>query len=127
MMVADIGEVVYNSIKEHCDRVYYQEPPEDAIIPYVVYQFPNEGRAYKDQVELYLEINIFDAERDDYNVSFEIDSLADNINLSLDHKSFLNGSTSFWMKRTSMIRVPFPEDVHIWSRQLEFQIKTYRT
>jgi hypothetical protein len=127
-MIEDLRVVVTDVLSTVCANVFYQQAPDHAVIPYIVYGFPSEGRSYKEKVALYLQVDLFDAERDDdsYFVGVEIDRLADRVDELFDYGSFHQGETSFWMKRTGRVSVPFPDGVHIWSRQLTYEVRTYR-
>ncbi len=71
-MNEDVRTIVYQQLSTLTDNVYYEVAPDDAILPYIVYSFPSDGRVYKNQSVSDLQIDIYDADRDGYNVSREI-------------------------------------------------------
>lgn len=126
-MNEDVRKIVYQELTKVCPAVYYEEVPHNAKLPYIVYTFPSDGRVYKNQVVSDLQVDIFDVERDGYNVSREIDRMLRKVELAFDYKSFMEGETSFWFKRTSRTAIPFPEDVNMRARQMVFETRIYRS
>lgn len=123
----DVRKVLYQLLKTLGIDVYYEIAPDDAILPYIVYSSPTDGRVYKNQVVSDVQIDIYDAERDGYNVAVEIDNYLKEVESLLDYKSFAEGNSSFWFKRTSRQAIPFSEDSNIWARQLVFETRIYRS
>lgn len=126
-MNEDVRTIVYQQLSTLTDNVYYEVAPDDAILPYIVYSFPSDGRVYKNQSVSDLQIDIYDADRDGYNVSREIDNTLREVVILFDYKSFSQGESSFWMKQTSRQAIPFPEDSNMWARQLIFETRIYRS
>jgi len=126
-MNEDVRKIVYQQLITLSLPVHYEIAPDDAILPYIVYSFPTDGRKYKNQTVSDLQVDIYDAERNDYNVAREIDSLINEVEGLLDYKSFFQGGSSFWFKRTTRQAIPFPEDSNIWARQLVFETRIYRS
>ena len=95
--------------------------PHDAVLPYIVYSFPSNGRLYRNQSVSDLQVEIYDVDRDGYNVSVEIDRTVSEVEQLFDYQSFSQGETSFWFRLTGRTALPFPDDVNIWSRRLSLR------
>jgi len=122
----DLRTIVYQKISPLCSNCYYGKAIQGATYPYVVFSFPSNGRAYKDQVEYELEVAIYDAPKSGYNVASAIDKLAGKIREVLDYQTGSQGETSGWFKFEQRIEIPFPDGADILGRTLRFTAKTYK-
>lgn len=125
-MNEDVRKVVYQQLIKVCPNVYYEDVPHDAVLPYIVYSFPSNGRLYRNQSVSDLQVEIYDVDRDGYNVSVEIDRTVSDVERLFDYQSFSQGETSFWFRLTGRTALPFPDDVNIWSRRLVFETRIYK-
>jgi hypothetical protein len=126
-MNEDIRKVVYEQLATICDNVYYEDVPHASLLPYIVFSFPSNGRMYRNQVVSDMQVDIYDVDRDGYNVSVGIDRTVMEVERLFDYRSFSEGETSFWFKIRTRTAIPFPNDVNIWARQLVFETKIYRS
>lgn len=122
----DLRKIVYQAISTYCPRCYYGQAAQGCEFPYIVFSFPSNGRAYKEQVARELEVAIYDAPKSGYNVANEIDTLTDNVKASLDYKTGSQDATSVWFKFEQRTEVPFPDGATIWGRVLRFTAHTYK-
>lgn len=127
-----LRKIVYNKLKNVSnlgDRIYYVQAPQNAELPYVVFNFPSEGRTHREQSEVTLEIAIYDCERGDYNVANQIEQLTDNVDFEFD---YVSGETanhsnncSYWFRKNGRIAVPYPQESNIWRRELRYNVRVY--
>ena len=69
--MTSIRTMVYTKAVAITDRVYFNKAPEGIAFPFVVFSFPDEGRAYHNQVEKMLQVRVYDHEKDSYNVALD--------------------------------------------------------
>ena len=125
MSLNDCRKIVYDKLIALCPRVYYQQAPQGAVFPYVVFVFPTEGRQYKHQVERMLEVNVYDSSDSGYNVALEIENLTDSIDKVLDYQTGNYGDIRAWFRRIGRTAIPYPSDSNIWRRELLYVYTTY--
>jgi hypothetical protein len=119
-----VRDIVYNALSAVCDRVYYQEAPQGAIYPYVVYSFPSEEWQLKDQERYILEVLVYDIDKNGYNVANEIESLTRKLDDVLNYKSLESADNKAWFYRVSRLALPYVEN--IWRRELRYRMRNYR-
>ena len=125
----NLRKIVYNkllnvpSLTE--SKIFYAKAPQGSALPYVVFSFPSTGRKHKGQEDKVLEINIYDCERDNYNVADSIEQQTDDIDAELDYSSEASDGWSYWFRRTSRISVPYSQESNIWRRELRYSMKAY--
>jgi len=124
--MTSIRKMVYNKLITIADRVFFDKAPPGEEFPHVVYSFPNEGRAYKKQVEKLLEIRVYDHEKDGYNVSIELETMTDEVETAFDYKTASHGTTTAWFKKIARTEIPFPVDEETWGRELLFEMRNYK-
>ncbi len=122
----DLRTIIYQRLSPLCPRCYYGQATQGSAYPYVVFSFPSNGRAYKEQVQREVEIAIYDAPKTGYNVATAIDTLADEITRVLDYKTGSQGDTSVWFKFEQRTELPFPDGTTMWGRLLRFTAHTYK-
>jgi len=121
----DLRTIVYQKLSPLCEQVYYQEAPQACVLPYAVFSFPSSNRVYKEQRQYELEVTIYYAEKNGYNVASSIDALTEQIISVLDYKTGDSSDLSAWFKFEQRLEVPFPDGSHLWGRQLRFTAYTY--
>lgn len=125
MVINEIRQIVYDKLSAIFARVYYQQAPQKAQIPYVVYSFPAEMGQHKKQDVQILQIDITDCERGGYNVAREIENSANEVDLSFNYLPDTTWTVSAWFRRISRIAVPFPEESNVWRRELRYEVRIY--
>lgn len=123
-----IRTMAYDRIEEAVsfDRVFFNKAPQGTEFPYVVFSFPNEGRAYHEQVEKLLQVRVYDHEKDGYNVATELEAAVDAIEAAFDYKTATEGTTTAWFKKIGRTELPFPADEEVWGRELLFEMRNYK-
>ena len=82
-----IRTMIYAKAAAIATRVFFNKAPRGTEFPYVVFSFPEEGRAYHNQIEKMLQIRVYDHEKDAYDVMTAIEALTDELEAALDRKS----------------------------------------
>lgn len=122
----DSRKMLYDVLVTACDRVYYEEADDDAVLPYIVFSFPSETDAYKNRVRKLLSVNVFDVRRSDYNAESEIEDLTDEVDRLLDHNVVYYGDVIGWCRHMNRISVPFPQDSNMMQRELTYELRMYK-
>ncbi len=123
--MTSIRKMVYNKLILIADRVFFTKAPTGTEFPFVVFSYPYEGRAYKQQVEKMLQIRVYDHEKDGYNVSSEIESVTDAIEAAFDYQTAEHEASSAWFRKIGRTELPFPVDEEVWGRELLFEMRNY--
>lgn len=124
--MTSIRTMVFAKLAELAERVYFDKAPEGTEFPYVVFAFPAEGRAYKQQVEKLLQIRVYDHEKSAYNVATAIEDLTDLIESNFDYKTATHDTTTAWYRKIGRTEIPFPTDDETWGRELLFEMRNYK-
>lgn len=128
MNVIELQKQIYAFLKTKCDRVFYEDAPDDAIYPYVVYDFPSSLENYSNREDFMLDVDIWDNATN----TKPIETLVGDINGDGDidiptglHRKliYINGvSAKIYKEGRFNIR---DEDKRIKHRQLKYRIQTY--
>ena len=121
-----IRTMIYAKAAAIATRVFFNKAPRGTEFPYVVFSFPEEGRAYHNQIEKMLQIRVYDHEKDAYNVATAIETLTDELEAAFDYKTATSGETKAWFRKIGRIEIPFPEDDQTWGRELLFEMRNYQ-
>jgi len=124
--MTDIRTMVFVKASTIADRVFFNKAPRGTAFPYVIFSFPDEGRAYHQQIEKMLQIRIYDHEKDGYNCPLEIEAITDNLEAGFDYKTASHDTTTAWFRKIGRNEIPFPEDDETWGRELLFEMKNYK-
>lgn len=124
--MTSIRTMVYAKAAAIADRVFFVKAPEGTTFPYVVFSFPDEGRAYHQQIEKMLQLRVYDHEKDGYTVATEIETLTDELEETFDYKTASHETTTAWFRKIGRNEIPFPEDDETWGRELLFEMRNYK-
>jgi len=124
--MTSIRTMVYAKAVAITTRVFFNKAPRGTEFPYVVFSFPDEGRAYHNQVEKMLQVRVYDHEKDSYNVALEIETLTDELEAVFDYKTASHETTTAWFRKIGRIEIPFPVDDQTWGRELLFEMRNYK-
>jgi len=124
--MTEIRKMVYVKAAAIATRVFFNKVPEGTKFPYVVFSFPDEGRAYHNQIEKMLQIRVYDHEKDAYNVATAIETLTDELETAFDYMTATSGETTAWFRKIGRIEIPFPGDEKTWGRELLFEMRNYK-
>ena len=124
--MTSIRTMVYAKAVAIADRVYFDKAPEGTLFPYVVFSFPDEGRAYHQQIEKMLQIRVYDHEKDQYNVATAIETLTGELEEAFDYRTASHETTTAWFRKIGRIEIPFPVDDQTWGRELLFEMRNYK-
>lgn len=125
-MTNDLRQAVYDKLVAVGQDVYYETAPDHAKLPYIVYSFPSELISYQKRIVKLLQIDLYDVEREGYNVKEKIELTADNVDAVIDYVPLAYGSVIGWCRRLNRIGVPFPEGTNLMQRELTYELKTYK-
>ena len=124
--MTSIRKMVYDKAVAIATRVFFDKPTIGTKFPYVVFSFPNEGRAYHNQVEKMLQVRVYDHEKDAYDVMTAIETLTDELEAAFDYITAASGETTAWFRKIGRTEIPFPEDDKTWGRELLFEMRNYK-
>jgi hypothetical protein len=128
MNILELQKQIVTFLKTKSTRVYFEEAPDNATYPYVVYNLPNSISAFNRE-DFSLEIDVWD----NVNNTTALETLVGNIdgNGDLTNPTGLNYkniyvsnklAATFYRESRLIIR---DEDKRIKRRQLRYRIKTY--
>jgi hypothetical protein len=118
----ELRKAIQASLKSIHPRVYYQHAPNEAVYPYLVYDFPNstdDGLMER----FVLEVDGWDRPTDGDTTSLE--TLMDNADKELHRKVIVvNGELALIFYRENRLSLP-DDDQRIKRRKYVYQIRTY--
>lgn len=123
-MMVDKYEYVTEQLKKSCSRVSFKRAKDNDTFPYVVYNLPSTSEVVANRDDIILEIDIWDIQRDGYDVISSIENLTDTIDKSLKDIRYLDGKHLLMFQRLNRLVLP-DEDKNIERRQLRYLIKSY--
>lgn len=116
-----LRKAILPQLKAICPRVYYQSAPDDAIYPYLVYDFPNSFTS--DEQEIFnLDVDVWDMPK--YDDTTEIETIANLAWKKLHKFSYLDEDTQFTVHRENRLP-PLDEDERLRRRKLIFQLRYF--
>ena len=110
---------IYNQLKLVHSNVYFEQAPENATFPYIVFKLPNstENEAREDFI---LEVDIWDNNSD----TTTLETLTNNIDTQLNRTHHTETNVVCSIYRINRLMIPDP-DPNIRRRQLRYQVQTY--
>lgn len=116
----ELRKVVTKLLKEVNNQVYYESATDEAIYPYIVYNFDTVNLDNYPRDDIFLTIDVWDQGEN----STEIETLADNIEsaLNMENKPSDKVLPTFYLDDRRSIS---DEDETIRRRQLKFTIQNY--
>ncbi len=116
----ELGKFIDQELKKVHDRVYHEQAPQGAELPFVVYTFPNSTENFERE-DFVLEINIWGMAPG----TLDIEQLTDDLDKHLHRlHHYENGKLQVSIYRVNRIAVPDPNR-DIRRRQLRYQCHTY--
>lgn len=115
-----LGNHIDKELRKLHGRVYHEEAPQDAELPYITYNFPTSNENYQRE-DFILEIDVWG--KAPYTVPLE--TLVNSIDSAL-HRSqyYAAGVVQASTYRINRLAIPDP-DQDIRRRQLRYQVHTY--
>lgn len=124
MSMATKYKFVTDTIMTVTNDVYPEKAANKAKYPYVVYRFSSDYEIERNARGIFLEIDIWDSKKSNYDELTAIENLTDQIEKLFDYKRYLDDNHLLIFSKLG--RSPIPdEDDNIIRRQLRFLIKSY--
>jgi hypothetical protein len=129
MNIIELQKQIFAFLKTKATRVYYEDAPDNAQYPYVVYDFPSSLENFSNREDFILEIDIWDNATD----TKPLETLTGNIDgdgnvdvpSGLHRKNFyVSGKLSAKVYKEGRYNIR-DEDKRIKHRQLRYRIQTY--
>lgn len=116
----ELRKVVTKLLKEANNQVYYESATDEAIYPYIVYNFDTVNLNNYPRNDIFLTIDVWDQG----DTSTMVETLADNIEeaLNMENKPSDKVLPTFYLEDRRSIA---DEDETIRRRQLKFTIQNY--
>lgn len=129
MNIIELQKQIYTFLKTKADRVYYENAPDDAIYPYIVYDFPSSLENYSNREDFMLEIDVWDNATNTKPIETlvgDVDGDGDVANPTGLHRKqiYVNGTLSAKIYKEGRYNIR-DEDRRIRHRQLRYRIQTY--
>ncbi len=122
--MVDLYEIVTSKIKEVTPNVYPKKASRNATFPYVVYKFPT--TTYESvREDTMLEVDIWDAKRDGYDVVTAIEDLSERIDKKLRQERKMTNNMFVHFERVNKLDIG-DEDENIERIQLRYRLKVYK-
>lgn len=118
--VIELRKAINTALKTVHPRIYYQDAPDDAVFPYLVYDLPNSvDDGYLEQ--FVLDVDGWDNSTDTTN----LETIMDNVNKSLDGMTRTADSLSMSFYLDNRLTL-LDDDSRIRRRKYTYQVRTYQ-
>jgi hypothetical protein len=129
MNIIELQKQIYSFLKTKTTRVFYEDAPDNAQYPYVVYDFPSSLENFSNREDFILEIDIWDNATDTKPLETLVGNIDGNgdidIPSGLHRKNFyVDGVLSANVYKEGRYNIR-DEDKRIKHRQLRYRIQTY--
>lgn len=115
----EILQVIFRMLKNYSDEVYYEDAPNKAEYPYLVYNLEDGYRSYRE--EYILTLDFWDRNQSSSN----IENLVDAYDKHLENKLIVTELFSIRLNRLQRLKIE-DEDKGLKRRQLKFEVQIYQ-
>lgn len=115
----EILQVIFRMLKNYSDAVYYEDAPNKAEYPYLVYNLEDGYRSYRE--EYILTLDFWDRNQSSSN----IENLVDAYDKHLENKLIVTELFSIRLNRLQRLKIE-DEDKGLKRRQLKFEVQIYQ-
>lgn len=113
-----------SELKKICPRTFNDNVNENTIFPYVAFRMPNSTIPSNDSENIYLEIDIWDYARENYDATYNVEVLTNRIEKFLKENRHLDENQLLIFSKTNRLSIR-DEDANIKRRQLRYTVKYY--
>lgn len=115
-----LRKALQKKLKEYHSSVYYEQSPEDALFPYVVFTFPNSFTNEYQEVFV-MDVDIWDNKED----TTDIERLSSEYWKGLNRYCYIDGNIQFTVYRSNRLFDLEDDNPTIKRRKLIFEVKYF--
>lgn len=129
MNIIELQKQIYDFLKTKSDRVYFEDAPDNATYPYIVYDMPSSFENYSNREDFLLEIDFWDNATNTKPIETlvgDVDGDGDIKNPTGLHRKmiYIDGTLSAKIYKDGRFNIR-DEDKRVKHRQLRYRVQTY--